>query len=110
MTAAPAPTLDRLYTLRQLQDAGYGDRITLTKRIHRDEIPAVKVGNRYMVYESDLRHLAEPVNDAAAEKSAASPLAEDLDDLASLSARLVSTWPRLSDERKRELGALLATP
>ncbi|GAA4525614.1 hypothetical protein GCM10023160_18790 [Brachybacterium paraconglomeratum] len=105
-----ASTLDRLYTLRQLQDAGYGDRITLTKRIHRDEIPAVKVGNRYMVYESDLRRLVQPVNDVAGKPSAASPLAEDLDDLAALAARMVATWPRLSDDRKRELGALLATP
>jgi|SRR5699024_4933468 len=102
--------LDRLYSLRQLQEAGYGDRTTLTRRIHNDELPAVKVGNRYMVREADLTYLAEPANDVEVKQSSERAMVESFDDLASLSASLVSAWPRLSDERKRELGALLATP
>lgn len=103
-----ASTLDRLYTLRELQEAGYGDRITLTRRIHNGEIPAVRIGNRFKVYESDLHRLAEPVSDAAPATSVTSALADDFDDLAALAARMVATWPRLTADRKAELGRLLA--
>ncbi|MDQ0648601.1 hypothetical protein QFZ53_002797 [Microbacterium natoriense] len=103
----PALTLDRLYSLRELQEAGYGDRITLTKRIHSGEIPAVRVGNRFKVYESNLRHLAHPVGDAAVERPVTAGRADELDDLAALAARMVATWPRLSNDRKQELDRLL---
>jgi excisionase family DNA binding protein len=104
----PASTLDRLYSLRELQEAGYGDRITLTKRIHAGKIPAVRVGNRFKVYESDLRHLAHPVGDAAVETPETTARADELADLATLAAQMVvATWPRLSDDRKQELSRLL---
>ncbi len=102
---ATATTLERLYPLRELQDANYGDRTTLMKRIHDGTLPAVKVGNAYRIRESDLHLIAKPIGDAT--RTAPEPAA-DLDDLAALAARIVSTWPCLSTERKAELGRLLA--
>jgi excisionase family DNA binding protein len=103
MSAAPAFTHrpERLFTLRELTAAGYGSRDTLHRRISTGVIPAVKVGNTYKVKESDLRLLAEPIGAAPADP-------DTFDDLATVAAQVVSTWPRLSDERKRELGRLLS--
>ncbi|MFC0674561.1 hypothetical protein [Brachybacterium hainanense] len=104
MTAAP--TLERLYSLRELAEANYGTRTTLTKRIHEGTLPALKVNGSYKVREQDLHLLAEPVSPAALD-DASSDEASGLDDLASLAAQMVSTWPALTPERKRELGRLL---
>lgn len=101
MTAAP--TLERLYSLRELKDANYGDRATLTKRIHEGTLPALKVNGAFKIRERDLHLIAEPVGDAPDE--ATSPT--DLDGLAAVAAKVVSSWPRLSDARKAELGRLL---
>ncbi|WP_119697611.1 hypothetical protein [Microbacterium halotolerans] len=106
---------ESLHSLRELAAAGYGSRKSLLARISADEIPAVQVGNAYKIRHSDLPLLAVPRNDgirtADAEPSHASPpghASEHPDDeLATMAARLVTTWPRLDDERKRELGHLL---
>lgn len=97
--------LERLYPLRELQDANYGDRTTLMKRIHDRTLPAVKVGNAYRIRESDLHLIAKPVGDSSA--NAAAPCA-DFDELAALAAKIVSSWPTLSGRCKEELGRLLA--
>ncbi|MFJ5108144.1 MULTISPECIES: helix-turn-helix domain-containing protein [unclassified Glutamicibacter] len=102
---ATPSTLERLYPLRELQDANYGDRTTLMKRIHDGTLPAVKVGNAYRIRESDLPLIAKPIGDAS---STAPKPAADLDDLAALASQIVSNWPRLSAERRAELGRLLA--
>jgi len=103
MTATP--TLERYWKLRELQDAGLGDRTTLMKRIHDHTLPAVKVGNSYRIRDRDLHLIAEPVGAALDERAPS----VDLDDLAALAAKVVSAWPHLSEERKAELGRLLAT-
>jgi len=102
---ATASPLERHFKLRELQDAGLGDRTTLMKRIHDGTLPAVMAGNAYRIRESDLHFIAEPVGPVV---HAATDAAVGLDDLAELTARMVSTWPRLSNERKRELSKLLA--
>lgn len=50
---------ERLYKLRDLEAAGYSNRVTLQRRISEGRIPAVKVGNRYMIRESDLPFIAQ---------------------------------------------------
>jgi excisionase family DNA binding protein len=101
MSTAILDSPERVFSLRQLEAAGYPGRDTLHKLIAAKELPAVKVGNAWKVRERDLVFLAEPIG----------AVPTDVDDvryLEALAARIVSTWPRLSAERKLELGRLLA--
>lgn len=92
---------ERLYSLRELSEMGYGSRRTLQTRIHEGKVPAVLVNHGYKIRASDLHLLAEQVG-------LSSTSAVNIDDLAELAAKVVSTWPRLSDDRKAELSRLLA--
>jgi|SRR5690625_444293 len=80
---------------------------TVREYIHSGQLPAHRLGAReFRINASDLELLISPTQP---------PKEGDVEDapvesLEALAIRLVSTWPRLSDERKRELGALLATP
>ena len=104
MTANPnLERLERFWKLSELQAAGRGERSTLMKRIHDHTLPAVKVGNSYRIRNSDLHLIAEPVGVPSTDEA---PVV-DLDDLAAVAAQMVSTWPTLTDDRKRELGRLL---
>lgn len=94
---------ERLFNLRELSIAGYGTRDTLHHRIAEGSIPAVKVGNAWKVRERDLPQLAEAIGAAPSNDVEL----VDLDDLAAVAARVVSTWPTLTEDRKRELGRLL---
>lgn len=56
------PTLERLYSLPELQAAGYADRTTLFRMVKAGDIPAVIVGRRGIrIRESDLHLLVKPV-------------------------------------------------
>ncbi|MFP3397656.1 hypothetical protein SB749_15100 [Brevibacterium sp. SIMBA_078] len=92
---------ERLYSLRELSEMGYGSRRTLQTRIHEGKVPAVLVNHAYKIRASDLHLLAEQVG------CLATPVMT-VDDLAELTAKVISTWPRLSDDRKAELSRLLA--
>ncbi|PFG69111.1 excisionase family DNA binding protein [Propionibacteriaceae bacterium ES.041] len=105
-TAVASAGLERLYPLGELSKMGYGSRRTNLNRINSGEIPAVRVGNTYKIRESDLPRLAEPAGAAATPEP---ETAVDVDALAALAAKVVSSWPRLSEERRAELGRLLAT-
>lgn len=54
-------TLERLYSLRELSDAGYGHTVTLARYIHEGKVPAVKIGHTFKIRESDLPAIAVPV-------------------------------------------------
>jgi hypothetical protein len=95
---------ERLFSLRELEVAGYSSRDTLHKLIASDAIPAVKVGNAWKIRERDLPRLAEDIG-AAPSKDVE---LVDLEDIAAVAAQVVTTWPRLTDESKAELGRLLA--
>lgn len=122
MTAATtiAPTAiddgsDPVLTVRVLSQMGLGHPVTIRNRIHELGVPTEILDGRGMlgVRKSNLHLLSKPGRIRPVDVPVATePLmtTSDVDDLAALAARLVSTWPRLSDERKRELGALLATP
>lgn len=120
--AAPADK-DPIYTLTELDAMGFGHPVTIRRRIHSLDVPVEVLDGRgtFGVRESNLHMLQIPVyrsivpklptHDSDGAQSAAPVVtSDDLDDLATLAARMVATWPRLSEERKRELGALLATP
>ncbi|AXK45932.1 MULTISPECIES: hypothetical protein [Micrococcales] len=53
--------LERLYSLRALEEAGYSGRATLTKLIKTGAIPAVLTPAGYKIRESDLHLIAVPV-------------------------------------------------
>lgn len=107
----------RVLTLQEASSEGWGHPSTLRKRVKSGRLPAARIDDRgtYVIRESDLmrqpdllrlrrsRNLPLP---ACVQGTASTP--PELDDLAFLASRLVATWPRLSDERKRELGQLLA--
>lgn len=61
MSVTTAP-IQRLLTLRELESMGYGSRKTNQLRITKGLLPAVMVGNRYKIRESDLHLLAVPIN------------------------------------------------
>lgn len=100
---------DPLVALRAAHARGWPHPYTLRNYIHAGRLPAVRVGKQFMVKESDLARLITPVNpqQTAPKGTPASEL--DLADLAALAARMVCSWPRLSEERKAELSRLLAS-
>lgn len=53
--------LERLIALRDLEQAGYGSRMTLTRLIKRGDLPAVRTPGGFKVRESDLSLIAVPV-------------------------------------------------
>ena len=103
MAVADSP-LERLYTLRQLQAAGYGDRMTLIRRIHEGKIPAVKVNNAFKIRERHLKLIAKTLSGPEVETPVIA-----VADLSELVKSLVDAYPTLDAERKRELGALLTS-
>lgn len=54
-------TLDLLFSLRELEEAGYGGRATLTKLIKSGTVPGVLTPAGYKVYASNLHLIAVPV-------------------------------------------------
>lgn len=90
----------QLLDLRDISALGYGTTQNIRTRIHRGEVPAVLVGNRFKIRREDLHHLAKPVG-------LTRPPAED--DLDALVKRIVDEFPPLSADQKAELGQLLAS-
>lgn len=90
---------DPLISVRTVASRGLGHPHTIRRYIHEGRLPAVKVGKQFMVRESDLALLARPVNPKPSEQSF---------ELDALVEALVDTFPALGEDRKRELGQLLA--
>lgn len=55
--SAAAFPLDRLYTLRELEQMGYGSRSANLLKVRSGELPAVVVGNKFKIRENDLHRL-----------------------------------------------------
>lgn len=104
MSSTVVDSPERLYSLRELSDMGYGSRRANQTLIRNGRVPAVLVGGAYKVAASDLHYLAQPAGPPR--RAAASDTS--VENLETIAASLVSTWPRLSPERKAELGRLLA--
>lgn len=58
-TIVTAP--ERLFSLRELSEMGYGSRRANQAAIREGRVPAVIVGKSYKVAASDLRYLVKPV-------------------------------------------------
>lgn len=105
-------------TIHEWSAEGWGHPATLHRRIRDGRLPATRIDGRgtYLVREADL--LAQPDLVRLRRRSRMGPVVASetvtndvgLDDLAALAARMVATWPRLTAERRAELGRLLATP
>lgn len=98
-------TLDpeRRIGVQQVSELGFGHPVTVRELMTSGAIPAVKVGGVWKVRVGDL----PGARNLSASAPSPSP-SVDLDELATLAARVVSTWPRLTAERKAELSRLLA--
>jgi len=55
------PRLEKLWSFKELEAAGYGNRSTLTKMVRSGELRAVRVHGAFKVFEQDLAALREPV-------------------------------------------------
>lgn len=99
MSAEAIPFNDQLLTLRELENAGYGSRHFLRDRINTGKLPAVKVGKSFKVRRGDLHLLASPIG---AEHQESSPT------LCDLLTSLVTSYPRLDNESKKQLSQVLA--
>ncbi|OFL67444.1 MULTISPECIES: hypothetical protein [unclassified Brevibacterium] len=55
-------TPDRLYSVRELQELGYGSKNTIRRRIAEGVVPALMVANTVKIRETDLKYLAVPIN------------------------------------------------
>lgn len=99
---------DPLLALRAAHERGWPHPHTLRNYVHAGRLPAVRVGKQFMVKESDLKRLMTPVIVAGSAPQSHDSSGADLGDLAALAARMVASWPRLSEQRRAELGRLLA--
>ncbi|WP_043655133.1 hypothetical protein [Nocardia thailandica] len=103
---------ERKFTLQELYALGLGHRTTLRKQIDDFDIPYERIDTRgtIVVRESDLhlfkKRVRVPKFNSANTRNV-EEIAPFIDDLAVMAAQLVSTWPRLPDERKEELRLLL---
>lgn len=102
---ATAPTLERLYSLRELNEAGYGDRRTIMKLIHENKVPARKIGTAFKIRESDLPLIGEPLGAAPSKPRAAAKPADDLGDYVKA---LVDRFATLPSEEKATLWQILS--
>lgn len=100
---------DPLLALRAAHERGWPKPHTLRKYVHAGRLPAVRVGKQFLVKESDLARLMTPIYAASTPAEGQTPTKADLTELAELASRMVASWPRLSEQRKAELGRLLAS-
>ncbi|MGM0928823.1 MAG: excisionase family DNA-binding protein [Actinomycetota bacterium] len=83
-----------------LQEAvarGFGGYSTLRKKIASGELPAERVGRRYLILESDLKAMVAPVVGRPTEHATISAAID----------RLVASAPRLSREQRERLAGVL---
>lgn len=99
---------DPRLALRAAHERGWPHPQTLRGYIHAGRLPAVRVGKQFMVKESDLERLMTPVKPDGCAPERPVSCETDLSDLAALAARMVASWPRLTEQRKAELSRLLA--
>jgi excisionase family DNA binding protein len=92
-TLAPPARL----TLQEGVARGYGAYSTLRKKIASGELPAERVGRRYVILETDLEAMAKPVVGRPTEHASVSAAID----------RLVASAPRLSKEQRERLAGLL---
>lgn len=59
--SAATPAVDRLYSMKELSELGYGSRRHNLKLIADGALPAVLVAGAYKVRASDLHLIATPV-------------------------------------------------
>ena len=90
-----APPIRR--SLNEAVERGYGGYSTLRKKIASGELPAERVGRRYLILESDLEALVAPVVGRPTEHASVSAAID----------RIVASAPRLSNEQRERLANLL---
>lgn len=99
----------RMYSLRELDEAGYGGRHKIMRMMQAGQVPAKKIGNAYKICETDLHLLSEPaIPGVAGKPSNERPSRADEPTMGEYIKALVDTFPKLDADQKAELGKLLA--
>ena len=86
-----------LLPLAVAAERGFGGYSTLRKKIASGELPAERVGRRYLVRETDLEALTSPVVGRPSERTAIESAIE----------RIVGSAPRLSRDQRERLASVL---
>lgn len=92
-TLAPPARL----TLTTAVERGFGGYSTLRRRIASGELPAERVGRRYLIRESDLEDMVAPVAGRPTERASLNTAID----------RIVASAPRLSHEQRDRLASVL---
>lgn len=103
--SAQTTVLERWYSVREIDEAGLGDRQTTIRMIRRGDVPAAKIAGSYKIRESDLHLLTGA---GAMGVNVAAPVVKKDTDVGEYIKALVDTFPKLNDEQKNELGRLLS--
>lgn len=95
----PATTLTppKRLTLQVAAERGFAGYSTLRKKIATGELPAERVGRRYLVREDDLESMVTPVVGRPTEHASINAAID----------RLVASAPRLSHEQRERLATVL---
>lgn len=93
-TPPPSSSLDHYLTLQEAVSLGYGAYQTLRKWIADGRLPAVKIGSRVKVLQTDLDALAVAVKPSTFE------------DIEAAAERLAASAPPLTDAQVRRLTAI----
>lgn len=96
MLATDTLTNPSRLTLSDAAKRGFGGYSTLRKKIASGELPAERVGRRYLIDESDLAALVTPVVGRPTERASINTAID----------RIVATAPRLSREQRDRLASL----
>lgn len=104
MPAITTTVEPKLLDIRTVSQMGYGHPATIRARIRRGSIPAYRSGGKLKIRREDLHRIAEPVG-VAARPTEDSPAVSG--DIADLVEQIVATFPRFTEDQKREIGRLL---
>lgn len=93
MASSSSAGPERLFTLRQLNEAGYPTRLTMYKKIRSGQVPAVRFGDSYRIRESDLPLIADPITL----------------DFKMVAERLLAALPQSNEDQRRDIARQLLT-
>ena len=96
MLATDVPTNPPRITLPDAARRGCGGYSTLRKKIASGELPAERVGGRYLIRETDLAALVTPVVGRPTERASINTAID----------RILATAPRLSRDQRDRLASI----
>lgn len=100
---------ERLYSLAELHEAGYGSRRTIAARIREGKLPALKIGNAFKIRESHIHLLGDDPAEVHADAGCEVPAPAAEVGLGGYLAALAAAYPALDGNQKEQLWRLLSS-